>query len=326
MPAFLAQWSFRLRAAAAIAVLAMSSQADAQQYPDRPIKLVVAFPTGSGADLLVRLFSEKVASVSGATVVVENRPGASGNVGTDYVAKARPDGYTVLMGASPNMAGNPLIYKDLPWDAERDFVPVTTLAQLGFVLTISAKSPAGTIAEFTRLMKDKAGKATFGFGNTSGLAGSSLYAAEAGFQATSVSYKSGPQAVSDVVAGQIDFTFADLIFATSQEKQGIVKLLAVTTPKRSPTVPNVPTMAESGLPGATIAPWWGPYVPAKTPPEVIVKLAQWFDKVVLMPETREALLKQGVETLPGNADLARRLLKEAQADWARIVKIAKIEP
>ena len=309
-----------------IASLALTVAADAQSYPDRPVKLVVAFPTGSGADLLVRLFGEKLAVVSGATVVVENRPGANGNIGHDYVAKSRPDGYTVLLGASTNMAGNPLIFKDVPWDAVRDFEPVTTLAQLGFVLTISAKSTAGTIAEFTQAMKAKGGRATFGYGNTTGLASSSLYAAEAGFQATSVSYKSGPQTVSDVVAGQVDFTFADFIFALSQEKQGGVRLLAVTTPKRSPTLPNVPTMAESGLPGATIAPWWAAFVPAKSPPEVIAKLAGWFDKIVEMSETREALLKQGVQTLPGSAALARQMLKETQADWARIIKIAKIEP
>ena len=200
----LGRWSQRRLAGwlagAGIACIAAASPARAE-YPDRPIKFVVGFPAGSGADLLVRYFAERVAVVAGATVVVENKPGATGNIGTDTVAKARPDGYTVLMGASSNMAGNPKIYKDLPWDAQRDFEPVTTFAQLGFVLTVGTASPAKSVADLTALLKAKGDKVTFGFGNTSGLAASSLYAAEAGFPATSVAYKSNPQAVSDTAAG-----------------------------------------------------------------------------------------------------------------------------
>ena len=295
-------------------------------FPERPIRFVVGFPAGSGADLLVRYFAEKVAAVAGATVVVENKPGATGNIGTDLVAKSRPDGYTVLMGASSNMAGNPQIYKDLPWDAQRDFEPVTTFAQLGFVLTVSAANPAATVADLTRQLKAKGDRVSFGFGNTSGLAASSLYAAEAGFQATSVAYKSNPQAVSDTAAGQIDFVFSDAIFAVGQEKLGTVKLLGVTTAQRLSSLPNVPTMMEAGLPGATLAPWWGAFVPIKTPPDIVAKLAGWLNTVVAMPETREALAKQGSEPLPGSAELARTMLADSLKDWARIVKIAKIEP
>ena len=302
---------------------AVPSRAD---YPERPIKLVVGFPAGSGADLLIRTFSDRVAQISGAAVVVENKPGANSNIAADAVAKSRPDGYTVLMGASSNMAGNPRIYKDLPWDPQRDFEPVTTFAQLGFVLVVGAKNEARTVADLTAQLKAKAGKATFGFGNTIGLVASSIYASEAGFQATQVAYKSNPQAVSDVADGQTDYVFSDVIVALGLEKQGIVRILAVTPARRIASLPNVPTMAEAGLPGATVASWWGAYVPAKTPPEVIAKLGGWLNAVVALPETKEALARQGAEPLAGSAEVARSMLAASIVEWERIVKIARIEP
>lgn len=322
--------AFRARVLAVAAtglalVLCGAGNAQSQQYPDRPIKVVVGFPAGSGADILCRYFAEGLAKVSGATVVIENKPGATGNIGSETVARAKPDGYTLLMGASSNMAGGPNIYKDLTWHPQKDFEVVTTFAQLGFVLTIAATSPAKTVPEFTALMKAKGGKATFGFGNTSGLAASSLYAHEAGFPVTSVAYKSNPQAVSDAAGGQIDFVFSDALFAMSQEKAGKVRILAVTTPQRLASLPNLPTMRELGLGNATIAPWWALMAPAKTPSDIIGKLEGWLNKVSSAPEAKEFLEKQGAEPLPGNQAKTREMLAESLKDWARIVSIAKIE-
>jgi tripartite-type tricarboxylate transporter receptor subunit TctC len=307
-------------------VFAASPKADAQGYPDRPIRIVVGFPAGSGADILCRYFAEGMAKVSGATIVVENKPGATGNIGSETVARAKPDGYTLLMAASSNMAGGPNIYKDLAWHPVKDFTPVSTYAQLGFVLTIAASSSAKTVPEFTALMKAKGGKATFGFGNTSGLAASSLYAHEAGFPVTSVAYKSNPQAVSDTAGGQIDYVFSDAVFAMGQEKAGKVRILAVTTPQRLSSLPEIPTMRESGLGNATIAPWWAVFAPVKTPDEVVAKVGEWLNKVARAPETKEFLVKQGAEPLPGDGPTTVKMLAESLKEWARIVAVAKIDP
>ena len=312
-------------AALALHLLAAPEVA-AQGYPDRPIRMVVGFPAGSGADILCRYFAERMGTVSGATVIVENKPGATGNIGSEAVARAKPDGYTLLMAASSNMAGAPNIYKNLAWHPQKDFAPATTFAQLGFVLTIAAASPAKTVPEFTKLMKAKAGKATFGFGNTSGLAASSLYAHEAGFAVTSVAYKSNPQAVSDTSGGQIDYVFSDAVFAMGQEKAGKVRILAVTTPQRLSSLPHLPTMREAGLGNATIAPWWAVFAPAKTPDDIVAKVSGWMNKVSSAPEASEFLVKQGAEPLPGNAVKTAAMLAESLKDWARIVSIAKIDP
>lgn len=321
--------SHRIKIAAVVAALgiaAAATSAAAQTYPDRPVRVVVGFPAGSGADILCRYFAEGLAKVSGATVVVENKPGATGNIGSETVARAKPDGYTLLMGASSNMAGGPNIYKNLSWHPVKDFEPVTTFTQLGFVLTIAATSTAKTVPDFTTLMKAKAGKATFGFGNTSGLAASSLYAHEAGFPVTSVAYKSNPQAVSDTAGGQIDYVFSDAVFAMGQEKAGKVRILAVTTPERLSSLPNVPTMREVGLGQATIAPWWAVFAPAKTPADILAKLEGWLNKVSSAPEAKEFLVKQGAEPLPGTQAKTREMLAASLKEWERIVKVAKIDP
>lgn len=313
-----------LFAAATLALAA--TPVGAQQYPDRPVRIVVGFPAGSGADILCRYFAERIAKISGATIVVENKPGATGNIGSETVARAKPDGYTLLMAASANMGGGPNLYKNLTWHPQKDFETITTFAQLGFVLTIAATNPANSVAELTAQLKAKDGKATFGFGNTSGLAASSLYAHEAGFKVTSVAYKSNPQAVSDVSGGQIDYVFSDAPFAIGQEKAGKVKLLAVTTPQRLIGLPTIPTLAEVGHGNALVAPWWAMFAPLKTPGPILDKLEGWLTQAAKEPEAREFLLKQGAEPLPTNRAKAKEMLAEALKDWARIVKIANITP
>lgn len=310
----------------AVALAAASSAAVAQSYPDRPIKVLVGFPAGSGADILCRFVVEGMAKASGATFVVENRPGAAGNIGTDAVAKAKPDGYTILMGASSTLAGNPQIYKDLPWHPTRDFEPVATFAQLAYTLTVATGNPAKSVAELTAQLKAKGGKVTYGFGNTSSLAAASLYVHEAGIAATSVAYKSTPQALSDVAEGQTDFMFSEPVLAIGQEKLGKVRNLAVTSPTRMVSLPSVPTMREVGLPNATMSPWWAVYAPAKTSPDIITRIAGWVAKVTGGPEARDFMLKQGLEPFPGTPESTRRHLAATIDEWSRILKVTKIEP
>ena len=306
--------------------LALDAPASAQTYPDRPIKVMVGFPAGSGADILCRHIIDGMAKLSSATFVIENKPGAAGNIGSDAAAKSKPDGYMLLMGASSTQAGNPQIYKDLPWDPVRDFEPVSTFTRLAYTLTVAAGNPAKTVAELTQQLKGKAGKATFGFGNTSSLAAASLYVHEAGIAATSVAYKSTPQALSDVGAGQTDFMFSEPVLAIGQEKLGKVRNLAVTSPQRMISLPEVPTMREAGLANATMSPWWAVYVPAKTPPDIVARLADWVNKVTTTPETKEFLLKQGLEPFPGTPDSTKKHLAATIEEWSRILKVVKIEP
>ena len=256
-----------LPAVAALALYsAVATPVLAQQYPDRPIKVTVGFPAGSGADILCRWIIDGMAKASGATFVVENKPGAAGNIGSDAVAKSKPDGYMLLMGASSTQAGNPQIYKNLPWDPLKSFQPVATFSRLAYTLTVAADNPAKTVAELTQQLKAKAGKATFGFGNTSSLAAASLYTHEAGISATSVAYKSTPQALSDVAAGQTDFMFSEPVLGIGQEKAGKVRNLAVTSPQRMISLPNVPTCAKWASPTQRCRPGGRSILPQKRRP------------------------------------------------------------
>jgi tripartite-type tricarboxylate transporter receptor subunit TctC len=314
-----------LKIALIAAALAVPATARAD-YPDRLIKVVMGFPAGGGADILVRWYVDKLKDLSGQPVIIENKPGAGANLATDAVAKARPDGYTLLAGPSSSLAGNIYLYKNLPFDPVKDLTPVNTLAQLGFVLTINQqKNPANNVAEFVQMMKAKGEKATYGIPTTTSQACAALFMAAAGLQGTPVAYKTMQAAISDVVAQQIDFVMSDAPFALTQEKQGKVKILAVSTEKRSTAFPDIPTLAEQGVNNAELPPWWAVYAPAKTPPEIIAKLANWLNQINAMPETREYMVRQGAEPLPGTTEGTRQKLADEILLWDKIVKIAKFE-
>lgn len=298
------------------------------EYPERPIRIVLGFPAGGGADIMVRWFSEKLKEVSNATVILENKPGASGNIAADLVSKAKPDGYTILASASAGMGAGRFLYKDLPYDSVKDFTPITTIAQLGFVLAVNPKNPAKNVADLTKYLKAKDGKATYGWAVTSAIASAVLYTSSENIPITPVNYKVTGNAVSDVAAGEIDFTFADMVFTIGQERQGKVKILAVTSENRSGGAPHIPTMAESGVPAATTAPWWGFWAPAGTPPDVLDKLEKWINQIVQMPATKEFLVSQGADPLLGTGnrkDMNQKLLDSIES-WRKVTSIAKISP
>ncbi len=313
------------RASAAALVFGFVSAAHAD-FPDRPIKIESGFPAGGGADILIRWYAEKLRELTGQPVVIESKPGAGGNLGTDALVKSKPDGYTIMMAPSSAIAGNIYLYKNLPFNLRTDVIPIVTLAQLGFVLTVNPeKTPAKTVDEFVALMKAKNGRATYGIPTTTAHACAALLMAAAGFEGTQVAYKAMAAAVSDVAAGQIDFVMSDAPFALTQEKQGKVKVLAVTLEQRSTAFPQIPTLAEQGIKGAELSPWWAAYAPAKTPPEIIAKYADWFNKINAMADTRDYLVKQGMEPLPGSTDQAKQRLQAEIERWAKIVQIAKLE-
>jgi tripartite-type tricarboxylate transporter receptor subunit TctC len=297
------------------------------EYPDRPVKVVLGLAAGGGADVLTRWYVEKLRQVSGGTYVIENKVGASGNIAADAVAKAKPDGYTLMFSASASMGGNRFIYKNLPFDTVKDFDPITTFCQLGFALLVNPeKTPVNSVAELTALLKQKNGKATYGWAVTSALAASVLYTSVEDIPVVPVAYKTTAAAVSDLAAGQVDFVFADIMFATAQQKQGRVKILATSANRRAAMVPDVPTMEEAGVKAPDQTPWWAVWGPHGLPPEVISKLAKWINQITEMPDTKEFLTSQGADPLPGSPEKAKEMLQRSIATWAKVVELAKIEP
>jgi tripartite-type tricarboxylate transporter receptor subunit TctC len=309
---------------AAILVVAPAARGE---YPERPVKVVLGLAAGGGADVLTRWYVDKLRQVSGGTYVIENKVGASGNIAADAVAKAKPDGYTLMFAASASMGGNRFIYKNLPFDSVKDFDPITTFCQLGFALLVNPeKTPVNSVAELTALLKQKNGKATYGWAVTSGLAASVLYTSVEEVPVVPVAYKTTAAAVSDLAAGQVDFVFADIMFATAQQKQGRVKILATSANRRAAMVPDVPTMEEAGVKAPDQTPWWAVWGPHGLPPEVISKLTKWVNQITEMPDTKEFLTSQGADPLPGSPEKAKEMLQRSIATWAKVVGLAKIEP
>jgi tripartite-type tricarboxylate transporter receptor subunit TctC len=316
-------------AAASFALLAATSaqaQSPAAQYPDHPVKVLLGLAAGGGADIMTRWYVDKLREVSGGTYFVENKVGASGNIAADALAKSKPDGYTLMFAASASQGGNRYLYKNLPFDTVRDIEPITTFAQLGFVLLVNSSTPVSTVDELTKYLKAKNGKATYGWAVTSAIASSVLYVTAAEIPAVQVGYKTTGAAVSDLMAGQIDFAFVDIVYASGLAKQGRVKMIANSADRRASSAPDIPTMAESGLKDATQTPWWAVWGPRGMPPEVVAKLAKWINQITAMPETREFFITQGADPLPGTPEGTEKKLLEAMKTWERVVSLAKIEP
>ena len=297
------------------------------EYPDHQVKVMLGLAAGGGADIVARYYVDRLREITGGTFYLENKVGASGNIAADALAKSKPDGYTLMFAASASQGGNRFLYKNLPFDSDRDIEPITTFYQLGFVLLINPeKTPVNSVAELTALLKAKNGKATYGWAVTSSIASAVLYVTAAEIPAIQVGYKTTSAAVSDLIAGQIDFVFADIVYATGLAKQGRVKILANSADRRASSAPDIPTMADVGLKEATQFPWWAVWGPRGLPAEVVEKMAKWINQITAMPATREFLTSQGADPLPGSPEQTRIKLQEAVATWQRVVTLAKIEP
>ena len=304
------------------------ASASAQDYPSREIHAVVPASAGSGGDILTRYYADKMAKLAGKPVVVENKGGAQGVVGTEYAAHARPDGHTVLFTpASSMLAAQPHFFKKLPFDPFKDFSSVIAIAWLPFGIAVDVKSPIRNVGELVAALRKKPENGFYGAGSNSGIATAELLKEMAGLKTVQVPYKGSPQGVLGLSGGQIDFLVWDSTVMAGQVKGGRLRLVAVTSPQRSSTFPDVPTMMESGFAGFNITSWWGVAVPAGTPRPIIDRLNGWMREINATEETRQFLFNVATEViLNGTPEQMAAMLKEEYERWGRLAKLAKIEP
>lgn len=311
---------------AAAATLFIAAAPAHAEYPDRIVKMQVGFAAGGGADIIARWYADKLSKLSKGSIIVENRAGASGNLALDAAAKAKPDGYTLLFASTVTTAGNAAIFKDMPMDVRKDIVPIVGFGETPFVLAVAPDSPINTVADLTALIKSKNGKATYGSATSSALASTELYLQKVGATATQVLYKTTATAVQDVTAKQIDFAFADVVFATGQAKQGRIKLIATASDTRSPALPDLPTLKETtGATTGDIVALWGIWATAGTPPDILEKLANWTNEITKSEETQKFLIDQGATPYIATPQDYKQKFELALKAWANAVKVAKIE-
>jgi tripartite-type tricarboxylate transporter receptor subunit TctC len=307
---------------AGLVLAAVSAAAAAQAWPSKPIKWIVPFAPGGTTDILARTVSEKLSPALGVPVVVDNKPGAGGGVGAELVARAAPDGYTIIGGTISTHAINASLYKDLPYDPVKDFVPITMIARVPNMLVLNPGVPAKDVKELIVLLKANPGKYTFassGNGTSQHLSGE-LFKTMAGVDMQHIPYKGSPPALQDVVGGQVTMTFDNITTAWPLAKAGKLKALAVTTAKRSDIAPDVPTLAESGLPGFEVGSWQGVFAPAGTPPAIVKRLNAEIVKILAMPDVREKLGALGAEIVADSPEDFAVIVKAEVAKWSDVVK------
>ncbi len=311
-----------IRLIAAIALASLATLAQAQAWPSKPIKWVVPFAPGGTTDILARTVGEKLALALGQPVIIENKPGAGGSVGAEYTAKAAPDGYTIMGGTISTHAINASLYKDLPYDPVKDFVAITLIARVPNMLVVNTAVPAKDVKELIALLKANPNKYSFassGNGTSQHLSGE-LFKAMSGTEMQHIPYKGSPPALQDVMGGQVTMTFDNITTAWTLAKAGKLRALAVTTAKRSSIAPDVPTLAESGLPGFEVGSWQGVFAPAGTPPAIVKRLNAEIVKALNLPEVREKLSGLGAEIVADSPEEFSALVKAEVAKWADVVK------
>lgn len=301
--------------------------ASAQDFPARPITIIVAQPPGGGTDIISRLVAQQLSVQLGKPVVVENKPGAGTIVGSEAAAKAPPDGYTLLAGLTANMAVNPSLFKHLPYDPIRDFTPVGMMAEFPFVLVVSKNFQAKSVKELLAMAKAKPGEINFASaGNGTGQhLSAELFKLMAGVDMTHVAYRGATPAYADVISGRTPVFFDNLASALGQIKGGSVRALGVTGAERSPLLPDVPTIAEAGVPGYQNYVWFGLWAPKKTPQPVVEKLYAEIRKAVATPSVKERIMKDAGVPMETPLKDIEPMVKADIAKWADVIKRAKIQ-
>ncbi len=313
-----------LLAAAALATLS-SGSAMAQAWPARPISLIVPFPAGGTTDVLARAVGVELSKSLGQPVLIESKPGAGATLGADFVAKAKPDGYTLLMGAVHHTIATS-VYKKLPYDFQKDLLPITTVALVPNVLVVNAAMPAKNVGELLALAKASPGKFTFGSagnGTAHHLIGAQ-FEAMGGVQLLHVPYKGSGPLVTDLLGGQITMSFDTITPVLPHIRAGKLRALAITTNKRSPALPDVPTLDEAGLKGFNLGTWFGVMAPVGTPKEIVVRLNTELLKIIRSPEFKKRMDDIGAEPIGNTPEQMGQQIKEDTERFAKLVKDAKV--
>jgi len=310
--------------AAFAALPALASVAQDAPFPSHAVKIVVPFAAGGATDITARLISERLAQRWGQPVVIENHPGAGGNVGSDLVAKAKPDGYTLLLGVTGSHAINTSLMKSMPYHPLRDFEPLTLATVFPNAIVVNAKVPASTLPELIALLKANPTGYSYGSdGNgTASHLTMELLKAKGGFSIVHVPYKGGAPMVNDLVAGQIQVGITGLPAVQPHVKAGTLKLIAITTAERMPASPDYPTIAEQGFPGFAAAPWAGFFAPRGTPAPIVARLSTDLAEVMRMPDVQQKMREMGSQLVPDTPAEFRKFVEDEIAKWAEAVKLS----
>ncbi len=316
-----------MRGSLAVLALVLAAPLAAQTWPSKPVTIIIGYTAGTAIDVVARYLSQNLRERTGQSFVVEAKPGAFGNLAAEYVARAAPDGHTVLLTANSTHAANIHLFKKLGYDPVKDFTPVTTVLSLGFVLLVNqSATPVSSVAELTDYIKARPGKLAYGSGTATARIVTELYLQLAGLNVTYVPYKGSSQALNDLLGGQIQLLFADAVTGIKQARGGKARVLAVTNSNRVSCAPDIPTMAEAGLKGYDLESWFALFLPAKTPLDIAQKLAELSNAVWATDKGREFLRNQCLEPYPGNPERLAKLVETDTAKWGRIIKNAHIEP
>ena len=310
-----------------VTLVSVSCAAFGQAYPNKPIKAIVPFAAGSATDQIGRAFAAKMSETLGQTIVVENRAGVNGMLGADAVAKSPADGYTILIGTNSTNAALKSLMKKLPYDQDTAFAPLGYMGSVPLIIAVNNDVPAKTLRELVTLGKSKSGVITAASASTSQLVSSEMLASMAGMQFTSVPYKSGPAAMTDLIGGQVMLFSADFAVMLPQVKGGKIRGLAVTSSKRSPAIPELPTVNEAlGLKDYELIAYFAMYAPSGTPPDVIAKLNQAINAAAQSKDLQEKFAAIGFAVEPGTPEALAQRNKSETAKWAKAIADAKIEP
>jgi tripartite-type tricarboxylate transporter receptor subunit TctC len=313
------------RLLAALLLAALSGIASAQ-YPNKPIRLIVPFPAGSATDTISRILGASVSGAIGQPVVVENKAGADGAIAAGEVMRAAPDGYTLLMATNSPMSAVPALKKVPPYDPVNDFTPITDIGRYTFFIVVHPDVPAKTVSEFIHYARANPGKINYATGNTTGIVSTAFFASQAGIQMVHVPYKGEPQAITDLLAGRVQLLFASSSTSVPQVREGKLRALATTLSRRSNLLPDVPTIAEAGMPQFQLTSWAGLFGPAKMPRDIVQRLNKEFGAAMQRADVVAAMDKQAFLLLPSTPQRLGEFVKEQMESYRNVLRAAGVQP
>ena len=310
---------------ALVALCAASAGACAQAYPSKPIRMVVGFPPGGGNDIIARMIGAKMQETWGQPVLIDNKPGANSIIAAEHVAKSAPDGYTLLVNATGGMSVNPVLYAKLPYDSLKDFVPISMVGVFPLVLVVHPSLPAGSVTELVAYARANPGKLDYSAGSTAFQVATEMLKQMTGTDIRHIPYKGSAAAIAAVIAGDVQMTIVDTPPLVAQIKAGKVKALGVTAAKRAASMPGLPTVAESGVPGYEMVLWIGVFAPAGAPREIVSKLNAEIVRIVRLPDIRAEFAGMGVDPVGNTSEQMAEWIRREIARFGPVVKAANIQ-